>query len=168
MVFSPPIDRKLSPGFPKILWRKNVCPNMSMRAIFWPLHSQKRIILNETNFVSFVPVHYILSVIYSLIHVKLPHWWQKISKNGQNWPYFRSQFYVSALHCVISFEILNFLHEIFRINVKLNFFLMLLLWFLAAKFQNFPRIFWNLLVKFFARPKSKISIRERSQMTSSS
>ena len=54
--------------------------------------------------------------------------------------------------CVITFAFVNFLHELFRINVTLNFFLVLLLGFfilvsrknLAVNFQNFPRNFWNL------------------------
>ena len=98
---------------------------MGMRALFGPLLSKTSIFLNETNVNWFVLVNYISSVIYSFIHVKLPHLWPKTSKNDKiSVGDFASTHFSK---CVITFTFFNYLHEIFRINVKLNFYLILLL-----------------------------------------
>ena len=69
----------------------------------------------------------------------------KTSKNGQNWPYPSSQFCVSALLFAYSpLHFSNLFHEIFRINVRLNLYLILLSEFLILV----SRKFW--------RPNSKI------------
>ena len=50
---------------------------MGMRALFGSCLGQISIFLKETNVIWFVPVNYMLSVIYSLILVKLLHPWPK-------------------------------------------------------------------------------------------
>ena len=46
----------------------------------------------------------------------------KTSSNGGKWPYLRRDFGSTRLtQCVITLAFINSLHEIFRINVKLNF-----------------------------------------------
>ena len=53
----------------------------------------------------------------------------KTSSNGGKWPYLRRDFGSTRLtQCVITLAFINSLHEIFRINVKLNF--------MIKKFKN--------------------------------
>ena len=53
--------KKLSPIGPEmaVLWPKNLCPNMGMRAIF----GQIWIFLNETNTIRFVPINFMFCAI---------------------------------------------------------------------------------------------------------